>query len=105
MADTTFELDEIPGVTFTASFGSGGQTGLPSNWVRIVGTVDNPYYEPGYNYGLDPDGFTEVTDPWRRHTDVVEVCAMGFAGPAGSGLPADPPPAPAPAPETTPEEV
>ncbi|WP_044506239.1 hypothetical protein [Gordonia sp. KTR9] len=95
MADTTFALDEIPGVTFTASYGSGGQTGLPSNWVRIVGTIENPYYEPGYNYGLDPNGYTEVTDPWKRHTPLVEVCALGFGGPTGSGLPAEPPPPPA----------
>jgi len=101
MADTTFELDEIPGVTFTASFGSGGQTGLPSNWVRIVGTVENPWYEPDYNYGADLKGYTEVTDPWKRHTQHPEVCAMGFGGPTSIGLPTDPPPAPEP---TTTEE-
>lgn len=91
--DTIFELPEIPGVTFTASYGSGGETGLPSNWIRIVGTVENPWYEPTYDYDLDPSGYTEVTDPWKRHTQFPEVCAMGFGGPTGIGLPTDPPPA------------
>lgn len=100
--DTIFELPEIPGVTFTASYGSGGETGLPSNWIRIVGTVENPYYEPTYNYGLDPNGYTEITDPWKRHTQHPEVFAMGFGGPSGAGLPSSPPPAPEP--EPTPEE-
>lgn len=91
--DTIFELPEIPGVTFTASYGSGGETGLPSNWIRIVGTVENPYYDPAYNYGLDPKGYVETTDPWKRHTQYPEVCAIGLVGPTGIGLPTDPPPA------------
>ncbi|WPH57906.1 hypothetical protein SEA_RAYTHEFIREFLY_29 [Gordonia phage RayTheFireFly] len=102
--DTIFELPEIPGVTFTASFGSGGETGLPSNWIRIVGTVENPWYEPTYNYGLDPKGYTEVTDPWKRHTQFPKVCEMGFGGPNSSGLPTEAPP-PLPESEPTPEEV
>ncbi|QPX61731.1 hypothetical protein SEA_BUNKER_28 [Gordonia phage Bunker] len=104
--DTIFELSEIPGVTFTASYGSGGETGLPSNWIRIVGTVENPWYDPAYNYGSDPNGYTEVTDPWKRHTQFPEVCAMGFGGPTSIGLPTEPPPpVPEPEPVPTPEEV
>lgn len=100
--DTIFEVPEIPGVTFTASFGSGGQTGLPSNWVRIVGTAPNPHHDPDYNYGLDPQGYTEVTDPWKRHTAILEVIAVGFAGPTGLPVPTDPP-QPAAEPEAEPE--
>ncbi|QDF17475.1 hypothetical protein SEA_PHROSTEDPHLAKE_31 [Gordonia phage PhrostedPhlake] len=100
--DTIFELPEIPGVTFTASYGSGGETGLPSNWIRIVGTVENPWYDPTYNYGLDPSGHTEMTDPWKRHTQFPEVLGpMGFEGPS-IGLPVDPPPPPV-EPEPTPD--
>ncbi|AOE44047.1 hypothetical protein SEA_BLINO_30 [Gordonia phage Blino] len=100
--DTIFELPEIPGVTFTASYGSGGETGLPSNWIRIVGTVENPWYDPTYNYGLDPNGHTEMTDPWKRHTQFPTVLGpMGFEGPS-IGLPTDPPPPPV-EPEPTPD--
>ncbi|AVP42254.1 hypothetical protein SEA_MELLIE_28 [Gordonia phage Mellie] len=102
--DTIFELPEIPGVTFTASYGSGGETGLPSNWIRIVGTVENPWYDPTYNYGLDPNGHTEVTDPWKRHTQFPAVLGpMGFEGPS-IGLPVDPPPPPV-EPEPTPDII
>lgn len=61
MADTavTFTLPELPDVTFTVERGSGGQAGLPSNWVGITGTRPNP----------DPDGAPIV------------VCQAGFAGP------------------------
>lgn len=109
MADTTFTRDEFPGVTFTVLAGSGGLPGLPSNSMRIVATVENPWYEPGYNYGLDPNGYTEVTDRWKRHTERLEVINFGFEGPSGSPVPADAPPpplpAPVPEPEPTPEEV
>ncbi len=102
MNDTIFELPEIPGVTFTASYGSGGETGLPSNWIRIVGTIENPWYDPTYDYSLDPSGYTAATDPWKRHTQFPEVCAMGFGGPTSTNLPTDPPPTAEP--ESTPEE-
>ncbi|QLF84838.1 hypothetical protein SEA_BBQVALINDRA_28 [Gordonia phage BBQValindra] len=101
----TFTLDEFPGVTFTVLTGSGGVPGLPSNSVRIIGNVANPWHEPEYNYGQDPNGFTEITDPWKRHTEILNVTNFGFIGPVSAPVPTDPPPAPAPAPEPTPEEV
>ena len=102
MADTTFTLDEFPGVTFTVLVGSGGLPGLPSNSMRIIGTVVNPWYEPDYNYGVDPSGHTEVTDPWKRHTQLLEVTNIGLIGPAGPPVPTTPPPA-VPAPDTVEE--
>ena len=106
MTDKTLTLDECPGVTFWILTGSGGVPGLPSNSVRIVGTMRNPYFDPGYNYGQDPDGHTEVSDPWKRHTELIEVTNTGFVAP--TGLPADfptnpPPPIPEPTPETAEE--
>ncbi|ANA85423.1 hypothetical protein BOWSER_28 [Gordonia phage Bowser] len=103
----TVTLPEYPGVTFTMLTGSGGVPGLPSNAIRIVGTVVNPWYEPGYNYGQDPNGFTEITDPWKRHTEQIEVTNTGFLAPTAP-VPTEPPPAPpapTPDPEPTPEEV
>lgn len=101
MADTTFALDEIPGVTFTASFGSGGESGLPSNWIQIVGTVPNPHYDPDYDYATDPQ-YNYLTDPWKRHNETVVVHSGGFVGPVNV-LPTDPPPAPTPPAEAEPE--
>ncbi|XAO35456.1 hypothetical protein SEA_MORGANA_22 [Gordonia phage Morgana] len=61
--DTVWELPETPGVTYTSSYGSGGVSGLPSNWIRIVGTRE----------GVPTEG-----DPEPEPIVVLEV---GFAGP------------------------
>ncbi|QDP44146.1 hypothetical protein SEA_JUJU_30 [Gordonia phage JuJu] len=92
MADTTFTIEEFPGVTFTVLVGSGGLPGLPSNSMRLVASVVNPWYEPEYDYGLDPNGYTELSDRWKRHTQFLEVINMGFLGPAGAPVPTEPPP-------------
>lgn len=55
----TFVLPDLPDVTFAVTRGSGGQAGLPSNWISIVGT--RPSDEPGQ--------------------DPIIVCKAGFAGP------------------------
>ena len=93
MADTTFALDEIPDVLFTVSYGSGGESMLPSNWIRIEGRLPNPYYDPDYDYATDPQ-YNYLTDPWRRHEQTIVVHSGGFIGPTNV-LPADPPPPPA----------
>ncbi len=70
MADAsnlTFEFDELPGVLFTATRGSQGEPGLPSNWITIVGTRRET-----------PDPTADIPDP---EPVTVEVCRVGFAGP------------------------
>lgn len=37
----TFTIGELPGLTFTVTRGSGGETGLPSNWISIVAADDD----------------------------------------------------------------
>ncbi|AXH50486.1 hypothetical protein SEA_RUTHY_23 [Gordonia phage Ruthy] len=90
----TFTLDEFPGVTFSVLTGSGGVPGLPSNSVRIIATMPNPYFDPDHDYSQDPNGHNEVSDPWKRHTDLLEVIRTGFVGPTGlpADFPTDPPP-------------
>ncbi|QDF15400.1 hypothetical protein SEA_MOLLYMUR_39 [Gordonia phage Mollymur] len=61
--DTIWKLPETPGVTYTSSYGSGGQSGLPSNWIRIIGT------RPGVPTEDNPD------------PDPIVVLDVGFAGP------------------------
>lgn len=92
MADTTFSLDELPTVVFTASFGSGGQPGLPSNTISIRGTMANPHYNPDYDYSGNVNGLNASNDPWKRHTETLVVTVMSFEGP-NAPVPADPPPA------------
>ncbi|QDF17560.1 hypothetical protein SEA_LITTLEMUNCHKIN_30 [Gordonia phage LittleMunchkin] len=52
MADNTAQVPELPNVTFTLTYGSGGIDGMPSNTVRVVATrpgiptEDNPNPEP-----------------------------------------------------------
>ena len=60
---TTFTLPELPDVTFTVTRGSGGDSGLPANWIRVVGT------QPGEPTEDKPD------------PDPVVVSEVGFAGP------------------------
>lgn len=61
MADNeaVFEFGDLPGVTFTAVRGSGGESGLPSNWISVTATqpADDPEHDP------------------------IIVCQVGFAGP------------------------
>lgn len=65
--NTTFELPDIPDVTFTVTRGSGGTAGLPSNWISIVGTRL-----------VMPQPTDDIPEP----TPVEEVvCEIGFAGP------------------------
>ena len=61
MADNeaVFEFGDLPDVTFAVTRGTGGQAGLPSNWISIVGTRP----------AEDPD------------QDPIIVCQAGFAGP------------------------
>ncbi|MGB6246124.1 hypothetical protein [Gordonia sp. (in: high G+C Gram-positive bacteria)] len=67
MSATTFTLDELPDVTFTVERGSGGEPGLPSTWITIVGTQM---------------GTTAPTDDIPNPTPVaVEVFRAGFVGP------------------------
>lgn len=63
MADATFTLDDLPGITFEATRGSGGSPDQPSNWLRIVAT------KPGEPTEDDPN------------PDPVTLCDVGFAGP------------------------
>ena len=56
---TTFTHPDLPDITFEVTRGSGGQAGLPSNWISIVGT--RPSDEPDH--------------------DPIIVCQAGFAGP------------------------
>ncbi|QBI97718.1 hypothetical protein SEA_DOGFISH_29 [Gordonia phage Dogfish] len=92
MPDHDFSLDEIPGVDFRVAFGSGGDPGLPSTWLRITGWKPNPYYDPAFDYtGTE---WNADTDPWKRHEDRVEVCQMGVGPEIANVLPADPPPPP-----------
>ena len=63
MTGTTFTLPELPDVTFQVTRGSGGDSGLPSNWITLRGT------KPGVPTEDD-------TDP-----EPVVVCQLGFAGP------------------------
>ncbi|QWS68141.1 hypothetical protein SEA_VANLEE_23 [Gordonia phage VanLee] len=98
MADPDFTLDEIPGVDFEVAFGSGGEPGLPSTWLRIVGTIENPYYEPAFDY--TGTTWNADTDPWKRHEERVVVCRMGIGPQIEDVLPAAPPPT-----GTTPDPV
>jgi len=67
MSATTFTLDDLPDVTFTVERGSGGEAGMPSNWITIVGTrIETP----------EPTEDIPKPDPIE-----VEVCRVGFAGP------------------------
>ena len=64
---TTFTIPDIPDITFTATRGSGGQAGLPSNWITIRGTRL-----------VMPAPTDDVPEP----TPIEEVvCEVGFAGP------------------------
>lgn len=55
----TFTHPDLPDITFEVTRGSGGQAGLPSNWISIVGT--RPAEDPDH--------------------DPIIVCQAGFAGP------------------------
>ncbi|AXH47247.2 hypothetical protein SEA_DELRIO_27 [Gordonia phage DelRio] len=63
MAATMFTIDDLPDVTFTVERGSGGDAGLPANWLRLVAT------RPGIATEEDPEPAP------------VTVCEIGFAGP------------------------
>ena len=67
MAATTFTLDDLPDVAFTVERSSGGEAGLPSNWITIVGTRQEV-----------PSPTDDIPDPGPV---TVEVCRIGFAGP------------------------
>lgn len=67
MSATTFTLDDLPGVTFTVERGSGGESGLPSTWITLVGTRQET-----------PAPTDDIPDPDPID---VEVCRIGFAGP------------------------
>ena len=63
----SFTLPDLPDVMFTVERGSGGESGLPSNWLTIVGTrTETPAPTP------------DIPDPEPVE---VEVCRAGFAGP------------------------
>ena len=64
---TTFDLPDLPDVTFTVERGSGGDTGLPSTWITIVGTRPET-----------PEPTDDIPNP---DPITVEVCRIGFAGP------------------------
>ena len=64
---STFTLDDLPDIVFTAQRGSGGDSGLPSNWITITGTRQET-----------PAPTDDIPDPDPIE---VEVCRIGFAGP------------------------
>ena len=63
MANTTFTLPDLPDVSFEVTRGSGGESGLPQNWITIRGT------RPGTPTDDDPE------------PEPVVVSEIGFAGP------------------------
>lgn len=67
MAATTFTIDDLPNVAFTIERGSGGDSGLPSNWLTLVGTRQET-----------PAPTDDIPAP---EPVTVEVCRIGFAGP------------------------
>lgn len=67
MAATQFTVEDLPDVVFTVERGSGGDSGLPSNWLTIVGVREET-----------PDPTDDIPNP---EPTSVEVCRIGFAGP------------------------
>lgn len=67
MAATSFTHPDLPDIAFTLERGSGGDPGLPSSWMTLVGTRQET-----------PSPTEDIADPGPI---TVEVCRIGFAGP------------------------
>lgn len=84
MSSATYTLpDEYPDVVFTVDTGSGGDSELPSNWIRVTGTVTGTPVED------DNGTITHVTTTGGAVYRIIDTPAdgvyvisrAGFAGP------------------------
>lgn len=84
MSSATYTLpDEYPDVVFTVDTGSGGDSELPSNWIRVTGTATGTPVED------DSGAVTHVTTAGGAAYRIIGTLAdgvyvisrAGFAGP------------------------